>query len=108
MSTAASVRAPRPVSTRTRDPLVWVLVPHLETDDPNLAWYCDFKQSRAEFRRAFAVLGIPWRWQRITLADRDAVVARIARSAEKRDVTVFNLCDGDEANGVPGLSLIHI
>lgn len=107
MSSAASVRAPRPVSPRTRDPLVWVLVPHLETDDPNLAWYCDFKQSRAEFRRAFAVLGIPWRWQRITLADRDAVVARIARSAEKRDVTVFNLCDGDEANGVPGLSVIH-
>lgn len=107
MSVAAGVRAPRPAITRTREPLVWVLVPHLETEDENLAWYCDFKQSRAEFRRAFAVLGIPWRWQRITLADRDAVVARIARSAEKRDVTVFNLCDGDETNGVPGLSVIH-
>lgn len=107
MSLAAGVRAPRPSTTRTRDPLVWVLVPHLETDDENLAWYCDFKQSRAEFRRAFAILGIPWRWQRITMMDRDAVVARIARSAEKRDVTVFNLCDGDETNGVPGVSVIH-
>ncbi|WKW10862.1 hypothetical protein Strain138_000094 [Pseudogemmatithrix spongiicola] len=107
MSLAAGVRAPRPQVPRTRDPLVWVLVPHLETADENLAWYCDFKQSRAEFRRAFAILGIPWRWQRITLTDRDAVVARIARSAEKRDVTVFNLCDGDETNGVPGLSVIH-
>jgi len=107
MSLAAGVRAPRPQVPRTRDPLVWVLVPHLETADENLAWYCDFKQSRAEFRRAFAILGVPWRWQRITLADRDAVVARIARSAEKRDVTVFNLCDGDETNGVPGLSVIH-
>jgi D-alanine-D-alanine ligase len=107
MSVAARDRAPRPPVPRTREPLVWVLVPHLETDDENLAWYCDFKQSRAEFRRAFAVLGIPWRWQRITLADREAVVARIARSAEKRDVTVFNLCDGDETNGVPGLSVIH-
>lgn len=107
MSEAARVRAPRPPMPRTREPLVWVLVPHLDTDDENLAWYCDFKQSRAEFRRAFAVLGIPWRWQRITMADRDAVVARIARSAEKRDVTVFNLCDGDETNGVPGLSVIH-
>ncbi|MBA3854194.1 MAG: hypothetical protein C0503_07250 [Gemmatimonas sp.] len=107
MSLAAGVRAPRPSTTRTRDPLVWVLVPHLETADENLAWYCDFKQSRAEFRRAFAILGIPWRWQRITLTDRDAIVARIARSAEKRDVTVFNLCDGDETNGVPGVSVIH-
>ncbi|HRQ77646.1 MAG TPA: hypothetical protein PLY94_03535 [Gemmatimonadaceae bacterium] len=103
----AGVRAPRPAITRTREALVWVLVPHLVTEDENLAWYCDFKQSRAEFRRAFAVLGIPWRWQRITLDDRDAVVARIARSAERRDVTVFNLCDGDETNGVPGLSVIH-
>ncbi len=107
MSTAASVRAPRPTSPRTREPLVWVLVPHLETSDENLAWYCDFTQSRAEFRRAFAVLGIPWRWQKITLADHEAVIARIARSTERRDVTVFNLCDGDEANGVPGLSIIR-
>lgn len=107
MSTAVRVRAPRPSTPRTRDPLVWVLVPHLETNDPNLAWYCDFTQSRAEYRRAFAVLGIPWRWQRVTLADHEQVIARIARSAERRDVTVFNLCDGDESNGVPGLSIIR-
>lgn len=107
MRTAASVRAPRPQTSRTRDPLVWVLVPHLETNDENLAWYCDFTQSRAEFRKAFAVLGIPWRWQKVTLSDHEAVIARIARSAERRDVTVFNLCDGDEANGVPGLSIIR-
>lgn len=86
---------------------MWVLVPHLETSDENLAWYCDFTQSRAEFRRAFATLGMPWRWQRVTLADHEAVIARIARSAERYDVTVFNLCDGDEANGVPGLSIIR-
>mgnify|MGYP006170071109 CR=1 FL=1 len=58
---------PPRVAPHTRAPLVCVLVPHLVTDDPNLAWYCDFTQSRAEFRRAFAVLGIPWRWQKITL-----------------------------------------
>lgn len=107
MSVNARVRAPRPSDPRTREPLVWVLVPHLETDDENLAWYYNFKQGRAEFRRAFATLGIPWRWQRITLADRDAVIERIARSARRRDVTVFNLCDGDEVNGVPGVSVIH-
>lgn len=108
MSTAARVRAPRdPNPSRTREPLVWVLVPHLETADENLAWYYDFSQSRAEYRRAFAALGIPWRWQKVTLADHEAVIARIAKSAQRHDVTVFNLCDGDEANGVPGLSVIH-
>lgn len=99
---------PEPLALpHTRSALVWVLVPHLETTDRNLAWYCDFTQSRAEFKRAFAALGVPWRWQRITLADHRAVIARIARSAERHDVTVFNLCDGDEANGVPGLSIIN-
>ncbi len=90
--------------------VVWVLVPHIETDDENLAWYCDFTQSRAEFRRAFGELGIPWRWQRVTLDDHAAVIARIARSARRapeQEVVVLNLCDGDESNGVPGLSVIR-
>jgi D-alanine-D-alanine ligase-like ATP-grasp enzyme len=106
MSTATR---PEPLSaaTHTRAPLVCVLVPHLVTDDPNLAWYYDFRQSRAEFRRAFAALGMDWRWQKVTLADHARVIARLARLAERRPLTVFNLCDGDEKNGVPGISIIH-
>lgn len=88
-------------------PLVCVLVPHLETDDPNLAWYYDYSQGRAEYRRAFAALGIDWRWQRIAMDDRDAVIHRLAKLARRRPLTVLNLCDGDERNGVPGLSVIH-
>lgn len=95
------------VSPRTSEALVCVLVPHLETTDPNLAWYCDFTQSRGEFRRAFAALGTPWRWQRVTLDDHERVIARLARLARRRPLTIFNLCDGDERNGVPGLSVIH-
>ena len=87
--------------------VVWVLVPHIETADENLAWYCDFSQSRAEFRKAFRELGLPWRWQRITLANHAAVIGRIARKQAEQDVVVFNLCDGDESNGVPGLSVIR-
>lgn len=106
MSTATR---PKPLSAalHTRAPLVCVLVPHLVTDDPNLAWYYDFRQSRAEFRRAFAALGMDWRWQKVTLADHARVIARLARLAERRPLTVFNLCDGDEKNGVPGVSIIH-
>lgn len=107
MSTVLRSGSQSDIPTAHEPPLVCVLVPHLETDDPNLAWYCDFTQNRAEFRRAFAALGIAWRWQRITLADRDAVIAKLARLARRRAVTVFNLCDGDERNGVPGLSVIH-
>ncbi len=106
MSTAVRPE-PRLTAPHTRAPLVCVLVPHLVTDDPSLAWYCDFTQSRAEFRRAFDALGMDWRWQKVTLADHERVIARLARLAERRPLTVFNLCDGDEQNGVPGLSVIH-
>ena len=55
--------APQPdplIISRELPLLVWVLVPHLETTDKNLAWYCDFTQSRDEFRRAFEALGLAW------------------------------------------------
>lgn len=98
---------PQPVSAHAPLPLVCVLVPHLETDDENLAWYYDFRQSRREYRRAFAALGLDWRWMPVTIDAVDATVARLARLAQRRPLTVLNLCDGDEANGVPGLSVIH-
>jgi D-alanine-D-alanine ligase len=87
--------------------LVWVLVPHLETGDANLAWYCDFTQSKGEFRRAFEALGLAWRWQRVTLANHRRVIAGIRRRSAGHTPVVFNLCDGDESTGVPGLSVIR-
>ncbi len=87
--------------------LVWVLVPHLETSDKNLAWYCDFTQSRDEFRRAFDALGLAWRWQRVTLANHRRVIAGIRHRSAGHTPVIFNLCDGDESNGVPGLSVIR-
>lgn len=88
---------------------MWVLAPLVETDDPDLAWYSDYTQSRAEYARAFADLGWAWRWQEVTLADHAEVIARIAREsrAEGREPVVLNLCDGDERNGSPGLSVIR-
>lgn len=89
--------------------LVWVLAPLCETDDPELAWYSDFSQGREEFARAFADLGWDWRWQDVTLRDHADVIARIAGESRVlgREAVVFNLCDGDERNGVPGPSVIR-
>lgn len=86
--------------------LVWVLVPVVETDDPNLSFYSDFEQGRPEFERAFAALGHEWHWQPVTLRDYRTVIDRVvARSAPRRPI-FFNLCDGDEVNGSPGVSVI--
>ncbi|MFN0098171.1 MAG: hypothetical protein ACKVS7_05805 [Gemmatimonadaceae bacterium] len=87
--------------------MVWVLSPLVETDDPEIAWYADYSQSRAEYDRAFAALGHAWKWQPVTLADHRDVIARIARESVGHEPVVLNLCDGDEVNGSPGLSVIR-
>lgn len=87
--------------------LVWVLAPVVETDDADIAWYSDFTQSKAEYERAFAALGFAWRWQPVTLADHRDVVQMIIRESAGHEPVVLNLCDGDEINGSPGLSVIR-
>lgn len=89
---------------------VTVLVPHVETSDPNLAYYSDFSQSHAEYVRVFAELGLGWHWQPVTLADyEEVIVAAAAAAAADGSMAVFlNLCDGDEVNGVPGLSVVRL
>lgn len=89
--------------------MVWVLAPLVETDDPGIAWYSDYSQSRAEYARAFEDLGLEWRWQPITLREHlrtiEAIVAESA--ALGHQPIVINLCDGDETNGSPGLSILR-
>ena len=80
--------------------LVWVLAPLVETDDADIAWYADYSQSQAEYERAFAALGVQWRWQPVTMRDYEQVVQRILRESAGHEPVVFNLCDGDEVNGV--------
>ena len=89
-----------------RPALVWVLVPLADTTDGALDYSSDYSQSEAEFARAFLALGIEWRWQPVTLLDFRSVLDDIARDTA-HDALVFNLCDGDEENGVPGISVVR-
>jgi D-alanine-D-alanine ligase len=89
---------------------VWVLVPHLETNDPNINYYYDFSQSIAEYTKTFNELDVEWKWQPVTIKDYKKVIDRIAKKNEKDDKIhlVFNLCDGDEVNGTPGISVVRL
>ena len=101
------------IATRADDPiddtpmLVWVLVPYVKPTDPTLDYYNDYSQSRAEFERAFDALGIEWRWQLVTSQNYRTVIDGIVLDSIPHSPVVFNLCDGDEANGVPGISVIR-
>ncbi len=87
---------------------VWVLAPHLVTKDANIDYYYDFSQSIAEYTKTFAELNIEWQWQPVTTADYKTVIDTIAleKIAATKTPIVFNLCDGDEVNGTPGISVI--
>lgn len=86
--------------------IVWVLAPFLETDDPELQYYYDFSQSHAEYTRVFEEIGCEWHWVTITLKNINETLDKIANYNSNKTNVVINLCDGDELNGVPGLSVI--
>lgn len=86
--------------------LVWILAPFLETDDPNLKFYYDYTQSIAEYNKVFGEIGCEWKWQNVTINDIERSVKRIKNYPTTKKTIVINLCDGDETNSVPGVSVI--
>ena len=86
---------------------IWVLAPYLETNDPDLEYYYDFTQSIAEYSRAFDLLKLDWKWQPVTIDNYKTIIDDIEAVDNGKTTLIFNLCDGDEVNGTPGISVIH-
>lgn len=100
MKTAEATRLLKPYT-------IWVLAPHLESEDPNLKYYYDFTQSIAEYTKVFEELKAEWKWQPVTINNYKEIIAAIAATANGKTPLVLNICDGDEVNGAPGVSVIH-
>jgi D-alanine-D-alanine ligase len=86
---------------------IWVLVPYIETDDVNIQYYYDFSQSLEEYTKVFAELEADWQWQPVTIQNYKSIIASIKLMSGSKTPVVLNLCDGDETNGAPGVSVIH-
>jgi len=88
---------------------VWVLAPWLQGNDPHIDYYYDFSQSIAEYEKTFTELGVEWVWQPVSLDDFREVLSLISAEKEAGRLFpfVFNLCDGDEVNGTPGISIVR-
>jgi D-alanine-D-alanine ligase len=85
----------------------WVLAPHLATKDENIDYYYDFSQSVEEYKKVFAQLQLQWEWKDVTLQNYRQVIDQIIIESTDTTPVVMNLCDGDEINGAPGVSVIH-
>ena len=86
---------------------IWILFPYLETEDANLQYYYDFSQSQEEYSKIFVELGADWTWQPVTMQNYKDTIASIKKMSGRKIPLVFNLCDGDEVNGSPGVSVIQ-
>ncbi len=93
--------------TALHDFAIWVLLPSLDTDDPNLQYYYDFEPALAEYKRAFLELGCDWQWRSVSLHGISQVLDEIQILSGSKVPLVLNLCDGDETNGVPGVSVVR-
>ena len=82
-----------------------MLYPVLETNDSNLDYYYDFSQSFNEYQKVFDSLNINWHWQPVRQFEVQSTLLNIKNSCI--NPLVLNLCDGDETNGTPGISVIH-
>ncbi len=85
---------------------IWVLAPYLETNDPNIQHYYDFTQSIQEYTKVFDELKVEWEWQPVTMLSYKKVIRMIAKIESGKTPIILNLCDGDEINGTPGVSVI--
>jgi D-alanine-D-alanine ligase len=86
---------------------VWVLAPHLSTENVAIDYYYDFSQSIEEYTKTFAELDLPWQWQPVTIDNYAMVIDNIIAEKEYFPI-VLNLCDGDEINGTPGISVLKL
>ena len=89
---------------------IWVLAPYLETTDANIDYYYDFTQSIAEYTKTFKELDLPWQWQPVTMTNYTLIIEKIVEEKETGYYfpLVLNLCDGDEVNGTPGVSVVQL
>ena len=89
---------------------VWVLAPGIFSEDDNISYYYDFSQSILEYTRVFSELKIDWKWQEVNMVTYEQVIEAIVAEKNAGFMTpvVLNLCDGDEINGAPGLSVVKL
>ncbi|MGE3246457.1 MAG: SET domain-containing protein-lysine N-methyltransferase [Beijerinckiaceae bacterium] len=88
-------------------PEVHVLVPYETKDGKAVSPECDTAAFRAEIAGWFAPLGLDWAWTPVTLETIADVAEKLKQRRQEREVAVFNLCDGSEIDGYPGVSVIE-
>ena len=99
MSTAESFEAWRPA--------VSVFIPYFVKDGRPESPEYDLPAFREELNSWFTSLGYEWRWVPVTLGKVPSIVAGLEAAGRSGGSLVMNLCDGNELDGSPGVSVVR-
>ncbi|MFO7695169.1 MAG: hypothetical protein R6V57_18950 [Vicinamibacterales bacterium] len=88
-------------------PTVSVFIPYYEKNGRLESPEYDLPAFREEVHGWFTVLGYEWRWVPVTLRNLRATIEALEPSRAAGRCLVLNLCDGNELDGSPGVSVVR-
>lgn len=87
-------------------PFVPVFIAYAEKDGQLINPEFEDPAARAEIDGWMRSLGCEWEWVAISNSNLQSEIGKVVRLNRQRPTVVLNLCDGDDINGYPGLSVV--
>ncbi len=88
-------------------PTVSVFIPYFDKDGKLESPEYDLPAFRDEVDGWFAALGYEWRWVPVTLKNLRSTIDGLDDACRSHRCLVMNLCDGNEVDGSPGVSVVR-
>lgn len=87
---------------------VVVFAPYIEADGKLVSPHYDLPEYQAEIGGWMTALGLRWNWQPVTSRNLPELVANLRERARVGgDTLIFNLCDGSQSDGYPGVEVVE-
>jgi D-alanine-D-alanine ligase len=88
-------------------PTVSVFIPYFDKDGKLESPEYDLPAFRDELHGWFTTLGYEWAWVPVTLNNLRSTIDGLEPSRQAHRCLVMNLCDGNEVDGSPGVSVVR-
>ena len=88
-------------------PTVSVFIPYFDKDGRLESPEYDLQIFRDELHGWFTSLGYEWRWVPVTLNNLQSTIDGLEPARKTHRCLVMNLCDGNEVDGSPGVSVVR-
>jgi len=92
---------------RTWRPHVWLFVPYYDKAGVQESPEYDLPAFREEVAGWFDALALTWQWVPVTLNNVAQTIHAFQAAHATEPGVVFNLCDGNELDGSPGVSIVR-